>query len=150
MKTITVAAAALVALVACSSSQKAKIIPPELQIRELVGPSDMGYPRGVVEVQYEVRIGNRSGEPITLRRIDIQSVGTGAYTLRHEAQNFNRTIDPDHFDTVTFWVRALARGDRMGGNEPVTVRGVAYFDTPVGPTQKVFLTNIGQFPGQRD
>jgi hypothetical protein len=148
MRKVVFAALAIIAAVACASSKRATIILPDLDIREVVGPSDMGYPRGIIEVQYEMVIANKSQEPLTLRRIEIQSVGSGGYFLRRgEIQRFNKTIAPGHYDTVTFWVRALSRGDTLGGNEPVTVRGVAYFDSPVGPTQKFFLKNISQFQG---
>lgn len=144
----------VLAAVACSSgkSQRAEIIRPEIDIRQLVGPSDLAYPRGIMEIQYEVRVANRSSEPITLRRIDVQSVGTGAYTLRREFFPFNEVIQPDQYKTVTFWVKAWARGRvaGAGSNEPVTVRGIASFESPVGEFNQIFQRDLSQFPGRRE
>jgi hypothetical protein len=137
-------------IAACSSSPKrSAIVRPEIEIEEAVGPGDVGYPRGIIEVQFAMKISNPSTQPVTLRRIEIQSLGGGGYTLRHENQVFNKTIEPGHFDTVKFWVRALAQGDTPASNEPVTIRGVAQFDTPAGATQQFFLKNISQFSNGR-
>ena len=142
------------AALACSSgnNQRAEIIRPEIDIRQVVGPSDLAYPRGIMEVQYEVRVANRSSEAITLTRIDVQSVGTGAYALRREFFPFNEVIQPDQFKTVTFWVKAFARGRvaGAGANEPVTVRGIASFKSDAGEFNQIFQRDLSQFPRRRE
>jgi len=149
MRKILVALSLGFLIAACSSSPKrAGIVRPEIEVDQLVGPGDVGYPRGIIEVQFGMKISNRSTQPITLRRIEIQSMGGGGYVLRHETQAFNTTIEPNHFDTVKFWVHALSKGDTPAANEPVTIRGVAQFDTPAGSTQQFFLKNISQFAGR--
>ena len=146
MRNLLVALSLGLLIIGCSSSSKpGGMIRPEIEIEQAVGPGDVGYPRGIIEVQFAMKISNRSAQPVTLRRIEIQSVGGGGYTLRHETQVFNKTIEPDHFDTVKFWVRALAKGDTPAANEPVTIRGVAQFDSPAGSMQQFFLKNISQF-----
>ena len=152
MKRLPLLLLAVAALACSSGSQRANIIRPEIDIRQLVGPSDLAYPRGIMEIQYEVRVANRSSEPITLRRIDVQSVGTGAYYLRREFFPFNEVIQPDQFKTVTFWVKGFARGRvaGAGANEPVTVRGIASFESPVGEFSQIFQRDISQFPTRRE
>ena len=67
---------------------------PELQFVQLSGPAEQNYPPGDIEVQYGMRIANRSSEPITLRRIEIRSVGLGGpYRLRPR-HLLLRTSDP--------------------------------------------------------
>ena len=150
MRKLLIACSLGLLITGCSSSPKqAGMVRPEIEIEQVVGPGDVGYPRGIIEVQFAMKISNRSKQPITLRRIEIQSVGGGGYTLRHETQVFNKTVEPDHFDTVKFWVRALSQGDTPAANEPVTIRGVAQFDSPAGPLQQFFLKNIAQFSGGR-
>ena len=39
----------------------------------------------------------------------------------------------------------MSWGRGMRDTEPVTVRGVAYFQTPTGTTQKVFIRELSQF-----
>ena len=141
----------LLATANCSSSrsprpQKVEIIQPELVIRQVLGPSDLNHPRGILEVKYEMQVANRSAEPITLQRIEIQSDASGAYVIRKDRFLFNEKIEPDHFGVVSFWVRALARGDTARGSAPVTIRGVAYFDSPVGRFHQFFIRQLSQFP----
>ncbi|HYM61493.1 MAG TPA: hypothetical protein VEZ11_11450 [Thermoanaerobaculia bacterium] len=141
---------ASLATVACSSgaprAQKVEIIQPELVFRQSVGPSDLNYPRGFLEVKYDVQVANRSAEPITVRRIEIQSDASGAYVIRKDRFLFDQKIDPDHFAVVSFWVRGLARGDSARGTAPVTIRGVVYFDSPVGAFHQFFIRELSQFP----
>ena len=146
--------ASVSAFTACSSSsgsggqKKADIIQPEVDIRELVGPSDMGYMSGPVDIQYEVRVANRSGEPISLKRIEVQSSNTGgAYRLRHDVYPFKETIAPSGFTTVKFWAHAYAYSGRARQTEPVTFRGIIYFDSPAGAFQKIFIKELMQWQG---
>ncbi len=144
------ALALLFAAAACSTgsgNQKAKLTEPEIDIRQLVGPADMQYPAGRIDIQFELRVSNPSGEPITLRRVEAYSVNGGAYQLRRETYHFDQTIAPGQFATVNFWAHAYAFSSRARQDEPVTFRGVAYFESPVGPLQKVFFKNLSQFPG---
>ena len=148
----TIIFAALLAA-ACASSKNnnnASIIKPEIELVQLQAPVDVGYATGPTQIQFGVRIANRSAEPITLRRIEIQSVGTGSYELRKEFFPFNEKIAPDGFTTVTFWAHgygfATDRG-RTPSAEPVNVRSVLYFDSPAGNFHQIVSRFISQFPG---
>lgn len=144
-----VTAAALL-LAACSSSgNRVQIQSPDVAIRQVVGPADQGFPTGAIQVKYELVVANRSSEPLTLTRAEIESIGTGAYTLIRDTLRFKQTIAPLSTGGVQFWARAFSRvgGSRAGIGEPVTFRGVLYFDTPVGEVHKVIMTNLPQ--GQR-
>ncbi|HEV7486688.1 MAG TPA: hypothetical protein VGQ65_13505 [Thermoanaerobaculia bacterium] len=153
-------AAAALAVVACSSSgpaapkQKAEIPPPDFEIRQLVGPAELNYEPGAIEVKFRLDIGNRATIPMTLRRIEIRTVNPdgGAYTLdpTHRAYYFNKTINPQEHAAVDFWAKANAYGRSTRENEPVTVRGTLYFQTPNGYYDQVFVKEIGQYPGQND
>ena len=149
------AIAAVLALVACSSSndgnsnQRASILEPDLELFQIIGPAEQNYPSGRIEVQYGVRISNRSSEPLTLRRIQVEPMGIGGpYRLRRDTYFFNRTIKPGGFEDLTFWARADARGDAFAtdAQAPVTFRGTAYFHSPDGEVRKVFVKTLNQ-PG---
>jgi hypothetical protein len=146
MQRAVIALALLAAACSTGGGQNAKIVPPEIELVELVGPSEFGY-SGRADIQYQMRVGNRSGEPITLRRVEISSVGTGAYVLRRDRFSFNERIEPDGFGTVTFWAKAMTRGTTSGfaSTEPVTLRAIVYFETPVGPFQRIIIRELGQF-----
>ena len=156
----TLLAAAAVAFVACSSSapatpkQKAQIPAPDFEIRQIVGPHELNYIEGEMELKYRLDIGNRADIPITLSRVEIVTVNPegGAYTLdpRHRAYYFRKTIEPHRSASVEFWARAYGYGRSSRENEPVTIRGTLYFETPNGYYNEVFVKEIGQYPGQND
>ena len=139
--------------VACSSSAprssapKANVPAPEFSIEQLFGPSDAGFPVGGFEVQYRLEIANRAEVPLTLKRITIQTVNPsgGAYTLTapHDYY-FNKSIAAKSTDAIEFWARAYGYGRSMRDSEPVTIRGVAYFQSPSGYVNQVFVRELGQ------
>jgi hypothetical protein len=156
----TFLAAAALAAVACSSSgpatpkQKAEIPPPDFEIRQLVGPAQLNYEEGAIEVKYRLDIGDRADVPITLSRLEIVTVNPegGAYALDpgHRAYYFNKTINPHEHAAIDFWAKAYGYGRSTRENEPVTVRGTLYFKTPNGYYDQVFVKELGQYPGQND
>ena len=140
-------------LAGCSSSNhgNAKVIQPEITIEQLVGPAELNYPSGPIEVQFRVQVANKSGETITLKRIQLRSSsGGGAYQLRPDFYTFTQPVAPDRFESVTFWAKAYAYGRTLRENEPVTIRGIAYFDSPVGSFQQIFLRELNQYGGGRE
>src|ERR1700736_3113076 len=82
----------------CASSKQAgsktKNPEPGIGIEQTVGPAQLGYPYGPIEVKYDFGVQNNAAETITLIRIDIQSInsGGGAYSLRHNFYNFKQPI----------------------------------------------------------
>lgn len=117
-----------------------------MSIEQLHGPAQENYPEGNIEIEYEIGIGNRSDIPMTLKRIAIRSVNPagGAYSLVPRSYYFNKTIPPHGEDTVQFWAKGYFFGRGPRETEPVTVQGTAYFDTPSGYYDKVFVADITQ------
>jgi hypothetical protein len=134
-------------LIACSSSPKVHRIRPNIQLVQLLGPADAGtVSGGQMDVKLGMRIKNPSGDWIRLRKVDIASVGDGAYSLRSESFNFDRRIDSDSTIDLTVWVAAMARG-RYGDVqawEPVRVRAVAHFESPTGNFSKILIEELSQ------
>lgn len=126
---------------------KVTIPEPDLEIRQIVGPREQNFPEGDMEVKLELRIGNRSKVPITLRRIEIQTVNPqgGAYTLNPRAYYFKRTFQPSETGTAPFWVHAVGYGRSMRDSEPVTIRGVIDFETPGGHYNQIFVRELSQY-----
>jgi len=136
MKYLAVLAA--IVLAACGSSQPkstANIPAPDLDIEQTFGPGDLGYPDAPIDVKYQLRITNRASVPITLRRINLHTVNPpgGAYTLSAPLVHpFNDTIQPSGEKDIVMWAHAQGYGVSMRDREPVTIKGVAYFETPNG------------------
>ena len=137
-------------LASCASSNQAskpKIPEPGIGIDQTVGPAQLGYPYGPIEVKYDLGIQNNAAETITLIRVDIQTMGAqgGAYSLRRNFYNFKQAIPPNSIGVVSFWAKAFSWGRGLRENEPVSVRGVAYFESPSGTFQKVFIRELSQY-----
>ena len=137
MKRLAFFAALLLAACSSASSQgpKANIAEPTVDIEQTFGPGDVGYPDAPIDVKYQLRIRNNAAVPITLKRINLHTVNPpgGAYTLTPPLQHpFSVTIPPNGEQTVQLWAHAQSYGVSMRDREPVTVKGVAYYQTPQG------------------
>jgi hypothetical protein len=151
MKRLFFLLASVIVIAACATSKpnqpKATIADPGIGIEQVVGPRELGYPYGQIEVKYNFAVQNNAPIPLTLTRIDIQSEGVagGSYSLRRYSYPFHQEIPPNSVGVVTFWAKAMGWGQGMRETEPVTVRGVAHFTTPTGATQKVFVRELSQY-----
>lgn len=138
-----------IALAACAGST-ARGPQPELMFVQISGPLEQSYPAGDIEVQYGMQIENRGQGGITLRRIEVESVGAGgAYRLLRASYYFNTTVPSQTAGEVTFWAKAIALGDSMSDDAraPITVRGTAFFESPEGSFRKVFVKMLPQADG---
>jgi hypothetical protein len=135
-------------LAACSSSNGGRATAqPDLDFVQITGPAEQNYPEGDIEVQYGVRITNRSDATITLRQIQLESVGSGgAYQIRRSTYYFEHQIEAYDVRDIAFWARAQASGTvtSMDARAPITVRGVAIFESSKGALRKVFVKMLGQ------
>ena len=126
---------------------KANVPQPEFSIEQTYGPSEANFPYGAFEVKYRFEIANRADVPLTLKRITVNTINPegGAYTLTspHDYY-FNRTIAAKSADAIEFWARAYGYGRSMRDTEPVTIRGVAYFQSPSGYVNQVFVRELAQ------
>jgi hypothetical protein len=150
---LALAAAFILTLTAagCASSRsdsglgaaQVKLAEPEITIRQLsTVPSAARHVEGGVPVRYAVRVENRAGEPITLKRVVAVSVGEGAYRVQASSP-FNKKIEPEHYETVDFWAPAYVDNATItGANGPVTLRVTTYFDSPVGQFQHVVVQQV--------
>ena len=130
-----------------SSAPQANVPAPEFSIEQTFGPSDAGYPEGPIEVQYRLEIANKADVPLTLKRLTLQTVNPqgGAYTLTSPRDHyFNNVIPARSVQSVEFSAHAYGYGRSLRENEPVTVRGVAYFQSPSGYVNQPFVRELGQ------
>lgn len=157
MRTFLLTAVAAALLSACTSSAPdvptaadLKLLEPEIRFVQLVGPADLQYPAGDIEVKYGLRIVNKSAEAFTLRRVRVEPVNLGGpYAVRRHSYFFDTAVPAEKTTDVTFWAKAVAEGDpyAMDARAPVAVRGVAFFDSPAGPFRIVFSGNFSQQGG---
>ena len=122
---------------------KVNIPDPAVTIRQIsTVPSAARHVEGGVPVRYAVRVENKAGEAITLKRIVAVSLGEGAYRVQASSP-FNKKIEPEHYETVDFWAPAYVdNATIVGANGPVTLRVTTYYDSPVGQFQNVVVQQV--------
>lgn len=135
-------ALSLLVIAACATKPKVQLLQPEIAIQQVPISSFLLQYSGPISVSYQMAVRNPSSEPITLRRLDLQVLGTGPYTIRRFPLTFKQVIAPDATEWVNFSVQAYSRGGRLGVNEPLTLRGIAYFEAPSGQFHRMFTQHI--------
>lgn len=140
-------AALLIALLtlSCGSTHSANVLMPQLHMEQLTGVSQSAFMRGPLSIRYKLFVYNRSSEEITLRQLELRTVSPGAYVPSSSPLPFNQRVAPNTTAMITFSVRAFAAGGQGISNQPVTVRAVAYFESPEGPFYQTFVENFDQF-----
>jgi len=149
------ASAACAALIACGSSGSGSVptadkigtVAPETELIQLVGPEQLNWEAGQIEMKYALRITNRATEPITLRQIQIQTVGLeGPYTIPQSSYFFREAVTAGVTRPIEFFAKAYSAGDRyrIDAQSPVSIRIIAYFEAPKGNFRQAFITNLGQ------
>lgn len=146
-------AAAILAVSACSSTSVMGEFEPELQIERIGGVTGTAQNvSGGIPVELRTAIYNPSGEPITLRRINISTLGEGGVTIPQTSRPFNVVIPANEERILEFWVPGylteLSARSFLGSNTPMTIRAVAVFDSPLGSFQEIYTRQLGSASGQ--
>ena len=138
-----IALTALLITAACTNStqlsQNVAHIPlPEITI---IGRTDMTNVPTVasgIEAHFEFRIVNQADIPITLRRIDLDSLGGGGINVQSRNRPFNIEIAPHSVQSADFMTTAFINDpNSFSGRSPVQIRAVLLFDSPQGSLSKV-------------
>jgi len=150
------ASAACAALIACGSSgsdaavptaEKIGTVAPETELIQLVGPEQLNWEAGNIELKYALKITNKAADPITLRQIQIKTVGLeGPYAVPQSSYFFREPVAAGTTRNVEFFAKAVSEGDRyrIDAQSPVSIRIIAYFEAPKGNFRQSFITNLGQ------
>jgi hypothetical protein len=93
---------------------------------------------GPVNVQYALTVTNTTNEKVKLNRIEIRTIGSGAYTIQPTSTMINTEIGPGQEKTMAISVWGYAQGGRLRAQEPVSVRAVGYFTGPKGAFIRLF------------
>lgn len=125
------------------SQQAAHIPKPDITI---IGRTDLTNVPTVasgVEVHYEFRIVNQADVPITLKRIDMDSLGGGGISIQSKNRQFNTVIQPHQAQSVDFMTTAYINDpSSYSGRSPIQLRATALFDSPEGALQRVVQQQV--------
>jgi len=136
---------ALLIAAGCATTSTAPGPEPDINIyqvsRVAVGTE---HDTGPISTQFAVEVKNKLAEPLSLRRVALQSIGGGSYTLPSYSQAFNETIAPGETKRVAFWAAAYVSMNTLAGaNGPVTLRAAVDFEAGGKKFQKVEVQNVG-------
>jgi hypothetical protein len=93
---------------------------------------------GLVNVRYSLSVANRTKDTVTLTRIEIRTIGSGAYTIRPTSTPVNADLAPGQEKTIPLSLWANSRGGNLAAQEPVTIRATAYMTGPTGAFVRLF------------
>jgi hypothetical protein len=99
---------------------------------------------GAVNVRYSLSVANRTKDPITLTRIEIRTVSSGAYTIRPTSTPINIDLAPGQEKTIPISLWANARGGNLSAHESVTLRATAYMTGLSGPFVRLFTEYLSE------
>jgi hypothetical protein len=99
---------------------------------------------GPVTVQFVLTATNTTSDPVTLTRLEVRTISSGAYSISPTSTSLNLQLNPGQTLTTTFSVWGYARGGRMASEEPVTLRAIAYLSGPKGAFVRLFTEYINQ------
>jgi hypothetical protein len=140
----------LLASASCSSSSIPRLIEPEFRVRQVVGQiAPSRRLSSATEINLMIDIANRSEETITLKRVSLQSMGSGGFRIEPASRTYDVRIEPRQVQTVDIWVFAQSESTSIDPNAPVSVRGTAIFNTPAGNFRSVFIEPISEFIPRR-
>lgn len=133
-------------LAGCASSKQSG---PNVtvQLAQLNSSSNVFYFAGPVNIEYQLAITNPTNQPLTLTRLDLQTIGSGAYFLRNSGTPMNLKVAPNATTSYTISVWGQSRGGYLASGEPVTIRGTAFFQGPSGSFVRLFNQNISPYNG---
>jgi hypothetical protein len=153
MRRVVLATIVAAAAFGCSSidnRNKADLIPPELSIRQINQMSSVSRTvSGPMPMNFQVGVANRSTETIRLERLEVQSMGAGAYTISSTTRPFKVDIAPDRIEQVEFWAPARIEDTISGANGPVTLRITAFFNTDMGQFREIYVRTVNDSIGAR-
>jgi len=135
-------------IIGCTSAapdaKKAPLDEPEILIAQVSHIAEAARNiTGPISVQYQVEVANHSKDPIAIKRIDVISIGSGAYTLRPTSVPFNARLLPGESKALQFWAPAVIDDPTiLGANGPVTIRATVYYDTSAGSTQTIVVRQV--------
>ena len=105
-------------------------------------PTNILYFAGPVNLQFQVTLTNPTDTAVTLRRLDLRSVGSASLSLRTTSTPANVEVKPHASASVTVSVWAYSRGGMLAESEPISLQTTAYFESPHGPFVRLVVVHL--------
>lgn len=139
----------LLAAACASAGGGAGIAKPKVQIIARTSLANLAPTMATaIAVHYELRITNVAEVPVTLKRVDLDSMAGGGFEVAAKTRLFDVAIPPGEtrsvdFDTTAFINDPLSFESRA----PVAIRAQALFDSPQGKLQTSVQQRVSMYSG---
>jgi len=143
-----IALSALLIVAACTSSNQvslnaAHIPSPDVTILGRTDLTNVPTVASGIEAHFELRILNQADIPITLRRVDLESLGGGGIAIQSKNRLYDTVIQPHAAQSVDVMTTAfISDPNGFSGRSPVQIRMTALFDSSQGSLQKVVQQQV--------
>jgi hypothetical protein len=97
---------------------------------------------GSIPISFRLTIHNTLQTPLTLKRLELQSIGEGAYSLSSLTRSYDQVIQPGAEQSFDLWGSGYVSPTIVGANGPVTIRAIAQFDAASGSFQTVVMRQL--------
>ena len=146
---IVLAAVVAVALAGCASSSTDDGSPkPTINVEQTTRVQSVRNDVSrAVPVDYSVSISNPLDTPVTLKSLEIETVGlSGSYTMKRVKHAFSEVIPAKGTQTLAIraWVQPLQQDSYGSVVSPVKLRGTARFDSMGKAIWSMFAESIEQ------
>jgi len=134
---------ALLVLAACASNPPKDEGPPiGIDLALANGATSILYFAGPVSLQFEATLTNPTDMPVTLRRLDLRTLGGSSFSMRATGTAFHVEVPPHGSKSVTMSAWGNSRGGMIAESEPIQLQATAYFDSPKGPFIKLMMAQV--------
>lgn len=134
--------AAVILVAGCASSDTSGTSTAlDVQIEQLPDSGFEVQKQDAVSVAYQMTVHNRSAVPVTLRRVEMRTVGRSPYLLRSEAAEVNEVIEAGKSATVTFSMWSSSRKG-SAAKSTVWVQGTISYDGATAGQRESFSASF--------
>ena len=137
---LTIALLSVAALRCATTPAPATADAPEIRITQLPPSEFEVQQQGADSIAYSMTVKNRSAEPITLKQIEMKTVGRSPYVLKTSPVPLDEKIDPGAEKVVPFSMWAYPNSTKAG--EMVWVQGTATFEGTKGSFKTPFAQSF--------
>ena len=123
---------ALLVFAACASSPQKEAPPIGIELALVDSPANILYFPGPVNLRFQLTLTNPTDQPVTLRRLDLRTLGSTFLFIRATGTPFHIEVKPHASASVTTAVWGNSRGGQLAQDEPISLQATAYFDSPQG------------------
>jgi len=98
-----------------------------------------------IDVKFQVAVANRTGSPVTVEHISLESLGAGDYSVPLRSRPFHKTVGAGAEEKFEFWAQTRVGDIIVGTTAPLMVRTTLTISTPQGNRTESFIRNVNDW-----